>query len=436
MNRPRLFIGSSAEAIDVAHAIQENLQHDALCRVWDQGIFGLTGSVLDDLLAAAADYDFAVLVLQPDDIVHIRHESLPAPRDNIVFELGLFVAQLGKDRVFLLAPKDDGGMRFPTDLVGSEPGRYAPPDRPDDLLAALGPFCNQVRREMRHLGARDGSMQIRGASDTNSVSPADEAVAGHREKRRDAAQSTIVESDVVVDPFGNYTISVKPSVFFDNRICTTFPGVRGATEFTNPQLAVDRLMRLLRPPTAFETAHGYGVHIDPIWWWRGCMSMQIESARRLSETRWLMDNHELEIEKLMVYRGLAYYKQFVYVEARADSPTGLYDADPSWIERVRVKHGFTSEEYALFHDTPITRACYDDGSAEIDGEIVSLEAAQLRVRYLTPYNFVIAPKFCAFNMHELESEAESLLNGMLQGQATAEDLVSFVEAAPRHPKDE
>jgi predicted nucleotide-binding protein len=47
-------------------------------------------------------FDFAILVLTPDDLTQSRGKQQPSPRDNVVFELGLFIGALGRDRVFMV----------------------------------------------------------------------------------------------------------------------------------------------------------------------------------------------------------------------------------------------------------------------------------------------------------------------------------------------
>jgi hypothetical protein len=91
--KARVFIGSSSEGLPIANAIQENLQRDAYCDVWTQGIFGLGQTTMDALLQAVTDHDFGVFVLSPDDIQVIRKNAYSAPRDNVLLESALFMGR-------------------------------------------------------------------------------------------------------------------------------------------------------------------------------------------------------------------------------------------------------------------------------------------------------------------------------------------------------
>src|SRR5438270_13502808 len=122
--KPRLFIGSSTEGLDIAYAIQENLEYDAVVTVWTQGIFQLSGNTLSDLINALFNIDFAIMVFKPDDISVIRDVQMSTVRDNIVFELGLFIGSLGKDRVFFVIPANENNFHIPTDLTGITPGEF------------------------------------------------------------------------------------------------------------------------------------------------------------------------------------------------------------------------------------------------------------------------------------------------------------------------
>jgi hypothetical protein len=143
--KPRIFIGSSKEALDIAYIIQENLEYDAQTTVWTQGIFQLSSNTLDDLLTALKKFDFGIFVFKPDDISQIRSNSFNTVRDNVIFELGLFIGKLGKNKVFFVIPNDTSNFHLPTDLLGVAPGTYDNNRDDKNYKAALGPFCNQIR---------------------------------------------------------------------------------------------------------------------------------------------------------------------------------------------------------------------------------------------------------------------------------------------------
>ena len=81
----------------------------------------------------------------------------------------------------------------------------------------------------------------------------------------------------------------------------------------------------------------------------------------------------------------------------------------------------------MFENTPITRAGYDDGAAVINGNVVDLTGAQLRVRYLSRFNFLIASNFSPINSPDFDEISEALLNDMLSGQDRLDELCSLVE---------
>src|SRR4051812_3252851 len=139
--KPRIFIGSSTERLEIAYAIQESLDHDAQTTVWTQGIFKLSSSALDSLINSLDNFDFAVFVFHPDDVTQIRQSSYETVRDNLIFELGLFIGKIGKDRVFFLVPRDVHKLHLPTDLLGITPGTYDNTRTDNNLLASLGSFC-------------------------------------------------------------------------------------------------------------------------------------------------------------------------------------------------------------------------------------------------------------------------------------------------------
>jgi CRP/FNR family cyclic AMP-dependent transcriptional regulator len=122
--RPVLFLGSSVEGLQLAKYIQLGMKHEPIdVRVWADGVFGPSGVSIDQLLNQVHAVDFAVFLFGPDDRVASRAEDYQAPRDNVVFELGMFISGLGRERTFIV--KDHrADLKIPSDLLGVTPITY------------------------------------------------------------------------------------------------------------------------------------------------------------------------------------------------------------------------------------------------------------------------------------------------------------------------
>lgn len=151
--KPRMFIMSSVEGLDIANEIQTGLQHDVLATVWPNGVFWAGGYPLESLELAVAESDFGVAVALFEDIVETsRGARNPAIRDNVLFELGMFMGRLGRRRSILVYPRQTG-INLPSDLHGLTPASFATGD-PGTLASRLGPVCTQIRKIVRQLGVK------------------------------------------------------------------------------------------------------------------------------------------------------------------------------------------------------------------------------------------------------------------------------------------
>lgn len=166
MSKPRLFVGSSVEGLPVAYSAQEGLEHDLEVTVWTQGVFNPSRFAMDELQSELDQSDFALFAFQPDDITLMRDEAQRTVRDNVILELGLFIGRLGRERAFILVPREAEPIHLPTDLLGMTPLTYEPNRTDENLVAALGPACQRIRKVVSRLGEFQPSAS-RGAPTTS-----------------------------------------------------------------------------------------------------------------------------------------------------------------------------------------------------------------------------------------------------------------------------
>ncbi len=109
--KKRIFIGSSSEEKVTAEQVQRLLKKDFDVviwddNLWDRSVFKLNNNFLHDLMKAPLKFDFGILIGTPDDKVVVRKKTYLQARDNILFELGLFIGRLGLQRTCFLVHKD------------------------------------------------------------------------------------------------------------------------------------------------------------------------------------------------------------------------------------------------------------------------------------------------------------------------------------------
>jgi predicted nucleotide-binding protein len=151
--RVRVFVMSSVEALPVTRLLVQHFEHDPfLTVVWDHGVFRASNYTLEELESQLEQADFAIAVAHADDMVISRGDEWPAMRDNVVFELGMFIGFLGRRRAFLMEPREEK-LKLPSDLAGltTIPYRYV---KGRDARAYLAPACEQIRTRILDTGPR------------------------------------------------------------------------------------------------------------------------------------------------------------------------------------------------------------------------------------------------------------------------------------------
>ncbi|MFI1303214.1 TIR domain-containing protein [Streptomyces sioyaensis] len=197
MNRPALFVGSSSEGLRIAEAVQVVLDDVCEVELWTQGIFGLTQGTLESLISSLPRFDFAVLVLTADDLTVSRKTEKPTARDNVLFELGLFIGALSRDRTFMLYDRTNPPA-LPSDLAGITAATFAP-QTSGNVEAALGAPCTKIRRAVERLGVRPNKQFQDLEKATNSVEGVGAAM---QSLLHLLARSRKVELDIIATQFG------------------------------------------------------------------------------------------------------------------------------------------------------------------------------------------------------------------------------------------
>src|SRR5688572_16574501 len=127
MDKPRIFLGSSGKQAKLLQALTRGLEDVAHVEPWTTS-FNPGTTTLERLLELTREVDFAAFVFARDDwTTNSQPASDPSgsgqasPRDNVVFEAGLFGAALGMRRTFILHAN---GSKLPSDLLGLTCVRY------------------------------------------------------------------------------------------------------------------------------------------------------------------------------------------------------------------------------------------------------------------------------------------------------------------------
>lgn len=230
----------------------------------------------------------------------------------------------------------------------------------------------------------------------------------------------------------------ESTVFFARRMAEAFPGVRGVCEFSDRKEINKRLSILLQAPLKFEQGLDRA-DTDPVWFFRAGAAEDIQSFLRIGNNKVLMNTDELLIKRIVVYRDSGrYYGQYVYVEVEADKPCGCYSHNEDTMKYMVDKRGYYDEEFAVFKpfwylpERKITRQEYDDGSAMVNGKPMRLHGrAELRLRYLTSYNFILAAKFSPFNCREFDRTSGEYFKGMLNGTISVKQFDEYMMAFPK-----
>ena len=193
MDKPRIFLGSSGMQEKLLQALTRGLEDVAHTDPWTTS-FNPGTTTLVRLLELAHEVDFAAFAFARDDWTTTSLPASPSPgsgqaspRDNVVFEAGLFGGVLGMRRTFILHAS---GSKLPSDLLGLTCIRLGEATTPSEMrvlnqtlrkaienegrlarieglwwhfsLTELGPHEPSAVSLIRISRDRDGALEVRG----------------------------------------------------------------------------------------------------------------------------------------------------------------------------------------------------------------------------------------------------------------------------------
>jgi hypothetical protein len=151
----RVFVASSSEQIETARVVADAMAGPSLdVHLWDKGIFEFSSTYIESLERELDRADFAIVIMTGHDVARVRGRRANLPRDNVIFELGLFVGRLGRNRSFFFVDHHSK-TRIASDLSGVQAVTYSTGTRGKrGSRQSLRTRAAQVRRQMLPLGAR------------------------------------------------------------------------------------------------------------------------------------------------------------------------------------------------------------------------------------------------------------------------------------------
>jgi hypothetical protein len=199
-NRSKVFIASSREGFEVAAAVRDLVAAypgDAVdVELWPDA-FALSDTYIESLEKAVGRADFAVLVLSDDDTSVSREEERRTPRDNVIFELGLFIGSIGRNRCYLV--KDERtDLKLPSDLLGVKRASYEHV-HDGDLKRELARPCALIQGQIANLGPRKDKLPQSELVAWEAARTFTERIAGHWWSFRDWDDSRLGFVELAVD---------------------------------------------------------------------------------------------------------------------------------------------------------------------------------------------------------------------------------------------
>jgi len=205
-------------------------------------------------------------------------------------------------------------------------------------------------------------------------------------------------------------------VFFHERMCDAFPGVRGLRKFATAE-AIPRLAILLAQPLKFRDKPGMDGFVEPIWLLLEAGSTSISRSSVVDTQTMLLGIDRIRVGEIWAYRAPSYKRDFVLLELLPDEPTGLYP-------------GAQYEEYGVSPGGDLySREEFDDGSATRNGAIKAIEEeTRLETRLLRRGFVILTGQGSSLHLKH-EPRRQEILNDLVAATASVDDLIALFDVS-------
>jgi hypothetical protein len=197
----------------------------------------------------------------------------------------------------------------------------------------------------------------------------------------------------------------------------------GGVAFIEDKIRINRFVEKL-------SEHDFGYYL---WWTDGDGDMHFKFTR-LADGVWLMgdgkNGEEVRVKSIWVAKSASVYGDVVLLNMEAMPPFGIYEERKIDVKEYEKLGIVPSEEAALVDNRYyVTRSEFDNGYAEVAGEIVDLKGHTLavRTRYLDPYSVFIGTSFHNVLQMNSEDSIRAFMNQHRRGDGITREV--FLEFA-------
>lgn len=144
MKKQSIFICSSVKSLPIAGALERKLKEDFETEVWRSDTFHVAEHHIESITEASEKFTFALLVLTPDVQCTDDNKISFLVKDNLIFEMGFFIAVFGRQRTLFVVQKADG-FRLPSYVAGINYAQFELHSNPNMLDTCLHAPCAELK---------------------------------------------------------------------------------------------------------------------------------------------------------------------------------------------------------------------------------------------------------------------------------------------------